>query len=482
MRAFFACARPAARRLFAGLPGVHAAGPDEPPDPAAEAWVAWGAVRLPPPPPGTRVLNRAEAVALLADRTGVRERLRLAGLEPAPLASTRGRPGWRAVRVALFDLRPYALEVLDPRSARWRPAEPDELGPRARERAAGAAIRALNALRLDAGRVTLGIGPPREREAVCRIELGPLPAGQAARSLRELLLAWLGEPVRVQPTVAPAVPPVRLGADPEFVLVDRRTGEVIPASRFLPRAGAVGCDGYAVAPGVHPVAELRPPPSADPRELVAAIRGCLLRAAARLPAGEVAWRAGCEPAPGLPTGGHIHFSGIPLSGALLRALDAYLAIPLALLEPAGPAARRRARHGFLGDVRPKQHGGFEYRTPASWLVSPRVAAGALALARLVAVGHRQLQHDPFLDAGLMRAFACGCKEPLAALLPALRRDVERLPGYARSAADVEPIFDMATAGSTWDEEADLRAAWGIAAATARAGTAPPRPAAVGAPA
>lgn len=38
------------------------------------------------------------------------------------------------------------------------------------------------------------------------------------------------------------------------------------------------------------------------------------------------------PQPGFPLGGHLHFSGVALNGALLRALDNYLALPLALLE------------------------------------------------------------------------------------------------------------------------------------------------------
>ena len=248
--------------------------------------------------------------------------------------------------------------------------------------------------------LTLGLGSPRDPEAVCRLELGPSLSGAAALALREKVAEWLRSAHRSCPEAAPVPAPLRLGADPEFVVVEKATGQVLPASRFLPRPGAVGCDGYTSAPGVYPVAELRPAPSSDPRRLVEHLRRCLQQAAAWLPGEEARWQAGSEPAPGLPTGGHIHFSGIPLSGSLLRALDTYLAVPLFLLEPPGSAARRRARHGFLGDVRPKRHGGFEYRTPSSWLVSPEVALGALCLARVVAGGFSHLPRDPFLDARL----------------------------------------------------------------------------------
>lgn len=459
MRACVVCADPSARRLFAGIPGLTAVDAHEPPDPTADAWVAWGGVRLPAAPPGVRVLNRPEAVARLADRPEVRERLRLAGLVPASLAAVRSQVGVRPVRVSLLDLCPWAVEVPDGRTGAWRPAAPDELGGRVRDRAVGAAIRALHALGLDLGRVVVAVGPPQRPEAVCRIELGPRP-GPTAGALRERLAEWLGDPVRVRPEVALARPPVLLGADPEFVLVDPLTREVLPASRFLPRAGSAGCDGQATAPGVYPLAELRPAPAPEPRALVAAIRRCMLRAAARVPP-DLAWLAGSEPVPGLPTGGHIHFSGVRLSGALLRALDAYLALPVLMLEPPAAAARRRQRHGFLGDVRFKRDGRFEYRTLPSWLVSPRVAAGVLALARLVACEHPLLPADPLADLASVRAFYAGRREALRPWIARLRRHLERLPGYARYEADVAPLLARAEAGEPWDEAADLRAAWGL---------------------
>lgn len=462
MRALVLCARAAARGLFAGLPGleVRAGGP---PDPSAAAWIVWGVLPLPPAPPGVRVLNRPAAAALLRHRAAVRERLRLAGLEPMPLAGLRARGDLRPLRVSLFDLRPYGVEVIDPRTGRWRPADEGELGNRTRERAVGAAIRALHALRLDCGRVVVGVGGPDAPEAVSRLELAPVPHGAVARALRQLVVEWLGDAVHLQPEVAVRRPPLHLGADPEFVLVDRATGEPVPASRYLPRAGSVGCDGHAAAPGIYPVAEVRPSPAADPRALVGGIRRCLIRAAARLPDEGVAWLAGGEPVPGLPTGGHVHLSGLPLSGALLRALDTYVALPVFLAEPPEAAARRRRRHGFLGDVRPKRHGGFEYRTLPSWLVSPELALAVLALVRLVALEHPRLPRDAFRDGRLVRAFYAGDPRPARRLLPVLRRDLEGLPGYGRWAREIETLLDRVAGGWTWDPRTDLRAAWRLPA-------------------
>lgn len=473
MRAVVVTARAAARGLFAGLPGLEVRVGGEP-DPSAAAWIVWGTLWLPPPPPGTHVLNRPAAAALLRDRQTARLRLRLAGLEPVSLRALRSRGDLRPLRVSLFDLRPYGIEVPEPRGDGWRPADPAELPARVRERAVGAAIRALHALRLDCGRVVVGVGAPDAPEAVSRLELAPVPRGPLARALRQLVQEWLedaeglGGAVRVRDEVGPPRRPLLLGADPEFVLVDPATGEAVPASRFLPRAGAAGCDGHARAPGVYPVAEVRPTPAADPRALVAAIRRCLLRAAALVPEERLRWRAGSEPVPGLPTGGHVHLSGLPLSGALLRALDAYVALPVFLVEPPAAAARRRRRHGFLGDVRPKRHGGFEYRTLPSWLVSPDLALAVLALVRLVALGYRRLTRDPFRDLRLVRAFYAGEPEPLRRALPALRRDLEALPGFARWAAEIRPLLERAARGATWDAEGDLRAAWRLPAGRAAA--------------
>src|SRR5690606_36481918 len=75
---------------------------------------------------------------------------------------------------------------------------------------------------------------------------------------------------------------VGLGCDPEFVLRRRRTGRLVPASRFFPRAGQVGLDRVVLrVKGVphHPIAELRPSPSPSPHQLLEGLRRAMLRAA-----------------------------------------------------------------------------------------------------------------------------------------------------------------------------------------------------------
>ena len=70
-------------------------------------------------------------------------------------------------------------------------------------------------------------------------------------------------------------------------------------------------------------------------------------------------------------------SRIWLTSRLLRVLDNYLALPFILIEDQNTKLRR-PRYGFLGDFRRKTHGGFEYRTLPSWIVSPRITKGVIA--------------------------------------------------------------------------------------------------------
>jgi hypothetical protein len=97
-----------------------------------------------------------------------------------------------------------------------------------------------------------------------------------------------------------------------------------------------------------------------------------------------------------PLGGHIHFSGNPVRQPekIVKCLDVHLAIPLLMLENKISARERRQNHdyGHLGQYRAQRelHGGFEYRTPSSWLVSMNVAKMTLEIAQLIAYDYRHL--------------------------------------------------------------------------------------------
>ena len=176
-------------------------------------------------------------------------------------------------------------------------------------------------------------------------------------------------------------PKISIGTDPELVFA--KNGKLICAADVLTRPGGeFGLDGHKF------IAELRPKPAISPRDLVESIRKILQTEASNLSA--YTWHAGAWIFD-KPLGGHIHF-GVPSSDNIVDALDHQFAIALALIEPQKeaqtrrtttfPGARDQRPYGLLSDVRDKPHG-FEYRTPSSFIVSPGVSLGILALAKAV---------------------------------------------------------------------------------------------------
>ncbi|WP_413372171.1 putative amidoligase domain-containing protein [Paenibacillus taichungensis] len=254
-----------------------------------------------------------------------------------------------------------------------------------------------------------------------------------------------------------------LGMDPEFLLVQMPESKIVPASRFLERTGVAGCDSVTIGGRrIYPVAELRPAPSSEPRELLAHLMRAFAAASRSISDHSLIWQAGGMPQRGLPLGGHVHFSGVTLNGELLRALDNYLALPLAVLQdPRGSG--RRPRYGALGDFRLKSYGGFEYRTLPSFLVSPLVAKGVVALAGLIARGYHQLRQRPLAKAAVHTAFYEGNREVMQAHIPALLDDLTQMDGYERYERYAAPLISQLRQGRTWDESRDIRKLWNIRA-------------------
>ncbi|SLJ90110.1 MULTISPECIES: putative amidoligase domain-containing protein [unclassified Paenibacillus] len=254
-----------------------------------------------------------------------------------------------------------------------------------------------------------------------------------------------------------------LGMDPEFLLVQMPESKIVPASRFLERTGVAGCDSVTInGRRIYPVAELRPAPSSEPRELLAHLMRAFAAASRSISDHSLIWQAGGMPQRGLPLGGHIHFSGVTLNGELLRAFDNYLALPLAVLQdPRGSG--RRPRYGALGDFRLKSYGGFEYRTLPSFLVSPLVAKGVVALAGLIARGYHQLRQRPLAKAAIHTAFYEGNREVMQAHIPALLDDLTQMDGYERYERYAAPLISQLRQGRTWDESRDIRKLWNIRA-------------------
>lgn len=250
-----------------------------------------------------------------------------------------------------------------------------------------------------------------------------------------------------------------IGMDPEFLLYDPASGKVIPASRYLNRQGVAGCDVLRYrGRRMLPLAELRPKPGSEPREVVLHLLAAFRTARAAISDDRLIWQAGGMPQRGFPLGGHLHFSGVPLSGELLRVLDNYLALPVALLEDEG-SARRRPRYGSLGDFRLQDYGGFEYRTLPSFLISPMVTKGIVALARVITESYRKLDERPLDLDEVREAFYKGTKKVLAREWPALASRLRKLPAFERYQSYIHPLFDAISSGASWDESADIRPMW-----------------------
>ncbi|OKP66170.1 hypothetical protein A3842_29835 [Paenibacillus sp. P3E] len=317
------------------------------------------------------------------------------------------------------------------------------------------AVKALYCLGLDSGELLLkAMGGRRYRVD----KVTPLPAA-ASGALPEPYRAASLALTRSLALEQPGRPGLLLGMDPEFLLLRESTGRVVPASRYLPTDGVAGCDaGPPGTRGTFPVAELRPAPRGEPRALLAQLMSAARTADRLIADRSLRWRAGGMPLAGWALGGHLHFSGVALCAPLLRTLDNYLALPLMLLEDARAAARR-PRYGGLGDFRLQPHGGFEYRTLPSFLVSPVIAKGAVFLAHLIVSRYEDLRLRPFDRDDLHAAYYSGDKSPLRAVFPPLAAQIRALPGYGQAARYIEPLFSSIAAEQTWDESRDIRGLW-----------------------
>ena len=130
---------------------------------------------------------------------------------------------------------------------------------------------------------------------------------------------------------------VKLGADPEFILINQDTGKMIPASQFLPRYGNVGCDSIRIPNRQQrPIGELRPEPSVSPLVLAENIRKTLLQAVKLLPYSNIQWVAAGQALETIQLEAISTSATFLYSSKLIRALDNYLAIPVFLMKTARP--------------------------------------------------------------------------------------------------------------------------------------------------
>lgn len=318
------------------------------------------------------------------------------------------------------------------------------------------AVRALYALGLDFGSVVMGY--TGEEWEILSISPRFPPFSSIFHRMREYLYA-----LREDLLFPWGEGEVKLGADLEFVL-HHASGRFLLASHYFPREGEIGCDRIWIRGDRTrrklPLAELRPAPSSDPRELMKNIVRTLRKASSVVKDKNIRFLAGATPLTGYPIGGHLHFSPMRPNHFLLRALDHYLALPIFLLEDPEGFSRRR-RYGFLGDIRVKPHGGFEYRTLPSWLISPRVAKGVLYLGKMIVLHYDRLRRSLLTLPPVQEAFYSGDQEALRQLVLTLWRDLEELPEYERYRIELDRVKEDMEMGRRWNQTEDIRPKWRI---------------------
>lgn len=255
-----------------------------------------------------------------------------------------------------------------------------------------------------------------------------------------------------------------LGADPEF----RFKG--IKARNIVPFEGKFGADG----PNSQ-IVELRPDPKYTPELMIKEFES-LLRSGWRMypEARKTKWLAGSFP-DGHPVGGHIHF-GIMLAGneSILDALDKFLA-PLILLleEEADAKQRRRTDYGKLsGDYRgfDEKPYGFEYRGPASWLVSKQITKAVFAVAKVIGYEYMQkrtrnhmgiLLQTMDVNASYKDAYKMCNKTFFRAFVPTIHRALRSMTMFELYEEDINYLFSMIYQNKSWNAQDDMIDRWGI---------------------
>jgi hypothetical protein len=116
---------------------------------------------------------------------------------------------------------------------------------------------------------------------------------------------------------------------------------------------------------------------------------------------------------------------------------------------------------MLGDYRQQPHGGFEYRTLPSWLVSPAAAKAAFALTLLCAHDTWSLPTPAMLPERVEEAFYRGERRVLAQQLDGIAIELAEAPSYEAYARWIEPLFAAARQGIVWDANADFRRKWRV---------------------
>lgn len=399
-----------------------------------------------------RWFNRQTELQRLEDLRLTEKRLKLHGLHPALLGA---KPPYASLstKAAVYRVFVSHLEAL----IAYRGMAPLQMDMNRRfdRQLCRLAIRVVYALGLEFAEVGLVPG------AYCFYVVHIDPAPQLSEEAEQLWAAQIKTELAGMRTDENGRTPLVIGSDCELLLC-RDGARVVFANRYFTRFGRIGCDGWRDRRRgmIYPLAELRPRPQSDAVSLIKEIRRTMHKAVLQVDDDRVEWRAGGMPKPGFALGGHLHFSGVRLTTRLLVALDNYLALPLVMVEREEERARR-PRYGFLGDFRRKTHGGFEYRTLSSWLVTPRLAMAVCSLALFIAQYHDELKQNPLDALPLQEAYYSGDKAVLHKAVASLWEELRTLKSFRPYEAAARPLMERALSFKPWPSERDVRKFWKI---------------------
>jgi len=283
---------------------------------------------------------------------------------------------------------------------------------------------------------------------------------------------------------------ITLGCDPEAFLVDRITGHVVAAHRFMRKYGEVGHDGMLL--------EFRPQPSTSEDIVTANIASLIQRARMMLNQKQEGNRInmiGASSAMGLTAGFHLHYglprgllgkrAGLPVVAALMtKAFDYYIGVPSIIPEGNEDHSRRTmafVEYGKPGGYR-LDNRTFEYRLPGGInLRHPCLTRGLMALGAVVVedlVSRIQTSTDFFSNLkevatdedlkalyprlpAMETLYAIICNpsiDPAKTHFQGIKNDVRQMIGYSQRASAVESYFACLDQGIQYDT--NLETNWG----------------------
>ncbi|MDF2699991.1 MAG: hypothetical protein K0Q49_1547 [Haloplasmataceae bacterium] len=318
------------------------------------------------------------------------------------------------------------------------------------------AVKSIHALGLDFGAVTIGKNDDNlyyaiDVDATCTTE---------NNECLDLYIKELKNTIMLLDGISKEKQDITIGADPECLLKDKNNGNLILASHIVKDGYSIGYDDRSIEASKidHPVLEIRPVYSTNPIDVYQSVRSLLKTLSQNIGFKNIGVYAGSVPLYNYWTGGHIHFGTKPNS-KLIQALDNYLALPLLMIEKSNTARQRNEKYGVLGNFRHKDHGGFEYCTISSWLVSPKITKGVLCLAKVVVEEYLNLSKIYINNYEDVRSYYQIKKDNFRDAIEEIVLEIMKTETYKIYQEEIDYIFNMIEKGEEWAEEKDLRETW-----------------------